>query len=851
MTDKPEDLNPLLRRLAGQRVLARLVLMFEHIWPALWPPLGVAGLFLCAALLQLPQLLPPVWHLALLACTAAAILALGVRGLWPIRTPDDEAADRRLERDSGLVHRPLQVLNDRPAQRDPLGLVIWQAHVARTIRQVRRLHVGKPRPGLARRDRHALRGGLVVALVAAFGIAGTDAPARLALALQPTLPRMPAPPSTELQAWITPPVYTHVAPIFLKPEGGVIAVPAGSHVTVSVTGGSGVPSLSLEGHGSPFRPLAKESFQADRDLTQGGRLTVRRNGQELAAWDLTVVVDQPPTVAWAEAPGPTRTGQETRLPWKASDDYGVTSLQAELRLKDRPSAPMVVVPIPLPGGEPKSAQGAYQQDLTANPWAGLPVTARLVGRDAPGQAGQSADAIFTLPERMFTNPIARALIAMRKGLSLHPDDRDSAVDALDGLIMKPELLKGDMGAYINLGALYYLLEYDKSAKAVPQAQEQMWELALHLEEGQTEQTARELDAARQAARDALNKAMKDPSEANRQALEKRLQELQQAIERHMQALLEEAQRNHQELPFDPEAQHLTNKDFERMAREAEQSAQQGNMDQAQQRMAELERMLDELRNARMANGKTMQRRAQQRSRGRQQMGALQDMIGREGGVLDRTQGRDDDQSRPQFGEQSPAQPVDPNVQRQADQRVQQALRRALGELMQQFSDLTGKLPPGLGDADQAMQEAGRQLGAGDDKAAGAQEQRAIEALQKGGQQMGQTMAQQFGSGQQGEEGEAEGGGESDQFMLQEGRGDGTGSEALPGSPGRANGRRDPLGRQYGEGGSGADEGNDVAIPEQREQQRTRAIEDELRRRDAQRERPPEELDYYGRLLKGF
>ena len=70
------------------------------------------------------------------------------------------------------------------------------------------------------------------------------------------------------------------------------------------------------------------------------------------------------------------------------------------------------------------------------------MVARLVGRDAPGQPGISADANFTLPERPFQNPVARALIAIRKGLSLHPEDRDSAVDALDTLIMQPQLLAG-------------------------------------------------------------------------------------------------------------------------------------------------------------------------------------------------------------------------------------------------------------------------------------------------------------------------------------------------------------------------------------------------------------------------
>jgi len=60
--------------------------------------------------------------------------------------------------------------------------------------------------------------------------------------------------------------------------------------------------------------------------------------------------------------------------------------------------------------------------------------------------------------------------------------------------------------------------------------------------------------------------------------------------------------------------------------------------------------------------------------------------------------------------------------------------------------------------------------------------------------------------------------------------------------------RDPLGR-YNHG-SGADNG-DVAVPEERERQRAQAIQEELRRRGAERSRPQEELEYIDRLLKQF
>jgi uncharacterized protein (TIGR02302 family) len=856
MTNQDGDANRLLRRLAGRRALARWVILFERVVPVLWPPAGVAGLFICAALLDLPRLLPPWAHVALLVVTCLLIVGLLVRGFMRLRTPDDVAADRRLELASGLTHRPLTVLTDRPAmqvnQPDTASAALWHAHVARAIGQVRKLRVGWPRPGLAQRDPRALRAGLAVALIATLVIAGDDAPSRLAQAMQPTLPRETPPPATELQAWITPPAYTRLAPLFLKSTGGPVSAPAGSRLTVSVTGGSGTPNLSLDGHSEPFRALDATSFQGERELTQGGQLSVRRNSRELAAWNLTVIADQPPTAAWAEPPGQAPRSQQLRLPWQVSDDYGVVTLQAELRLTERPKAPPLVVSVPLSGGSPRSAHGVSQQDLTAHPWAGLMVTGRLVARDALGQTGQSNDVEFMLPERPFQNPLARALMAVRRGLSVHPEDRDSAVNGLDAMLMTPEAFGSDFGAYTNLGAIYYLLEFNKSPDAIGDSQQRMWDLALHLEEGQTERTARDLDQARQAARDALDKATRDPTDANRAELDRKLKDLQDAIQRHLQAMVEEARRNNELQPFDQNAEHLSNRDLDRLAEQAREAARQGQMDQAQQRMAELERMLDQLRNARAQHGRDGERTAQQRQRGRQQMGAVQDMIGRQGSLLDHAQGRSDDNTRFR-GNQPPSKPADPNAQREADQRVQQALRRSLGELMQQFGDLTGQVPPSLSEADTAMRDAIGQLGQGHDPQAGEAEQRAIAALQKGGREMGQAMARQFGPGQQGQDG-SEQEGDSDGSMglsLQDGQGDQSGRGYRQGSPGRADAGRDPLGRRLGQGSSGADESADVAVPEERERQRTQAIQDELRRRGSERERPQEELDYIDRLLRQF
>ncbi|MBW4093696.1 MAG: DUF4175 domain-containing protein, partial [Proteobacteria bacterium] len=196
-----------LPALGSRRRRARGVLLIERLWPALWPALGVAGAFIAIALLGLPARLPPAGAAVLLAGVAGLVLWLAARSLRRVAWPDAAAADRHLERASGLAHRPLAALADRPAGADagtdPATLALWQAHRTRAALAVGRLRVGWPHPGLARRDPRGLRGGLVVALVAAVVIAGDRAPGRLAAALWPT-PTAGAAPAPRLLAWITP-----------------------------------------------------------------------------------------------------------------------------------------------------------------------------------------------------------------------------------------------------------------------------------------------------------------------------------------------------------------------------------------------------------------------------------------------------------------------------------------------------------------------------------------------------------------------------------------------------------------------------------------------------------------------
>src|SRR5829696_6406085 len=115
----------------GRKIgLAWAALAWEVLWPRLMPLLAAVALFVAAAHLDLFAGLDPWVHTGLLAVLALIFGGIGWLQFrhfaWPLR----EAAIRRLERDSGVPHRPLIALQDRLAsgERDPMAAALWDAH---------------------------------------------------------------------------------------------------------------------------------------------------------------------------------------------------------------------------------------------------------------------------------------------------------------------------------------------------------------------------------------------------------------------------------------------------------------------------------------------------------------------------------------------------------------------------------------------------------------------------------------------------------------------------------------------------------------------------------------------------
>src|SRR5215469_3484077 len=448
MTDRSSDPDaPFAMRLR----LARAALLWERLWPGCWPALGILCLFLTLGLFGFLPLVPGLIHGGVLLAFGAAFLLALSAGLHRLSLPNSIAARRRIERVSGFRHRPLETLADRPsASLDLAGTGLWEAHQRRMAAMARRLRVGLPVARLAARDPFGLRVVLTILLLLGAIDAGGDWRERLLAAVTPSLESSPPSVAASFDIWVTPPEYTGLAPQFLRADDRrVIRIPIGSVLLAQVHGGGEAPSLAVDGKTRAFDTIDKEDFRAQATLKAGKSVEVTQARAVLGSWPIEIIPDNPPTVAFAKPPGPT-IRQALRIDYKASDDYGVESVKAVIRRQGDATSDKIELELPLSGLHLKHTQATSYHDLTAHPWAGLPVEIRLVAADASGQTGESAPALLKLPEREFHNPVARAIIDQRKELVKSVKSRLPVAEILGDLQSRPKLYGNDTVVFLAL-----------------------------------------------------------------------------------------------------------------------------------------------------------------------------------------------------------------------------------------------------------------------------------------------------------------------------------------------------------------------------------------------------------------
>jgi uncharacterized protein (TIGR02302 family) len=836
--------NPMMnRRLRAWRIAGQGVLWAEYGVLRLWPAVSILSAAVGLALLGVvpPGVLFPGLFLAV---TVAAVVLVPprLRG-GPPEKPDQARAERRLEKDSGHVHRPFAVLRDAPARTGDTmgdtGAALWRVHEARAVAALARLRLTAPFVPLAGRDPYALRVLALLLLTAGIISAGPRAPARLMAAFLPSLGDGAAV-APVLQVWVEPPGYTGLAPIFLSPNGGRVTVPAGAKLNVSLTGGRFSPHLDGPDGRIKFSALGEESWQASAVLLHSGRLSLTRLFGTVAQWDLDIVANDAPVVTFPQAPGRAGKSLETKIPWQVSQRWGVASLTASLRPHGHPDLPPIVLPIPLPG-TPKDAHGALLSDLSPNPYAGVDMDAVLAARDVSGQSGESDVARFALPARDFKNGLARAIADLRRRLALHQETPEDAAGDLEALAQTPKAFAGHAGVFLNTVTIAALLREHRAGDVVPEAQRRLWILALALDGALPEMSQEALDEAMEA----LKRAMQENKQGKLSAAElsRQVEKLREALQQRLNDMARQAMRDGKLPKFDPAQQHFTAPSLDRMIQAMEKAMREGRTADAEQRMQQLEKMLQKLGTARILSPQEARAAEQAQKEAKKQSGAVQDLVQREAGLMDRAQARAPRAAPTPFqipGLFPPPPPDADQMEAQEESRgqdaaTQRALRQAVEALKGALRGSGGQVPASLNDATKDMDAATEALTQGEEPSARIAESKAIDDLRKGGQDMqrqreqNSQMAVVPGAGQAGEQGEDD---------AQEG--------------GDEDGPHDPLGRPLKQGvGGRATDDNSVHVPDDMEKLRSREIQQELRRRGADRQRRREELDYIDRLLKPF
>ena len=443
-----------------------------------------------------------------------------------------------------------------------------------------------------------------------------------------------------------------------------------------------------------------------------------------------------------------------------------------------------------------------------------------------------------LPERLFTKPLARALIEQRRILALDANQIGQVYAALDALMIAPDLFMPEAGQYLGLYSVSRQLEASRTDHALREVVAALWALAVTIEDGNITDVDKALRAAQEALKQALERGASD------EEIKKLTENLRAALDNFMRQLAEQMRKNPQQLarPLDPNTKMLSQQDLKNMIDRMERLSRSGDKDAAKQLLEQLQQMLENLQMAQpgQSGDGDMQ----------EALNELGDMIRKQQQLRDKTykQGQDSRRDR-QRGKQG-----DPSMGEL--QQDQQGLRDRLKKLQQELAKRgmgqgqsgekgqkgsranrvskarsagrdgdQGDGEDGLGDADSAMGDATGRLGEGNADGAVDSQGKALEALRKGAQSLAEAMQQGDGDGQD----------------------DGPGQR--PGRQQSGGNQNDPLGRPL-RGREFADDPS-VKIPGEIDVQRVRRILEELRRRLGDSLRPQIELDYIERLLKDY
>jgi uncharacterized protein (TIGR02302 family) len=841
-----------LKSLVWPMRLTLFGLWAERLSRAFWPLWSLLIATVAALAFGVQDLGPLPWVQAAGGIIAIAAGALAILGYRRFRRPTEGDALARL--DATMPGRPIAALRDTQAigAGDPASLAVWQAHKDRMAKRAAAAQPVAPDLRLSSRDPFSLRYVALTAFVMAV-LFGSFWRVTTVAGLAPgAAEAMPAGPTWE--AWAQPPAYTGKPSLYLNDiTAEVLEVPTGTRLQIRLYGPEGGLTVAQTVADAP-PPHAPDKAQPasavpdgmkgvlDLTVTKSGRLAIEGpNGRE---WQITAKPDGLPLIEVSGAMGREADGR-FKQGFKTTDDYGVVAGRVTITLDmaglDRrhglsvdpePVEPVVLdLPMPLSGKRTEFTETLID-DLSKHVFANLPVTMVFAAVDAAGQEGASAPYAVTLPGKRFFDPLAAALIEMRRDILWNRINAPRASQILKAVTNAPEGFIRHDRAFLRLRVLMRTLDAQKAALTTDQRDviaEELWQISLMVEEGNLHSALERL----QRAQDRLDEAIKNG--ASPEEIDQLMKEMQQALKEYTRELAEEAQRNpgDRQQSENMQGMQMSADQLQEMLDELQRLMEEGKTAEAAELMEKLRQFME---NMEVVQGEGGQGQGAPGQQGMRDLGetlrdqqdlsddAYRDMQEGQNGQQPGDEQQGDNGQEP--GDQ-PGQGQDGQKQGSLTDR-QRALRERLDDLRNgdMPGDGTEQAEAGrrkLDDAGRAMEEAEDALRNGDLDGALDRQADAMEAMRDGLQDFGEALAEE-----QRENREATGG--DREFGSADPNG------------------RDPLGREPGDS---ARIGSDKNMVQNDPNARAQELLDEIRRRSGDLTRPGEELDYLKRLLQLF
>lgn len=813
--------------------LSKLILTFERLMQAFWPPLVTALLILSLLIWQVHTLLTFPFDIGLYSVLTFIFIVFSVRGVLRFSRVTQRQVIMRLD-ETRAVNNPLTTLMDRQfiGTDDEDAQELWHLHRKRMAEDAEKTEVRPPHIRLSQNDPWALRLISILFFSTAFFFGQSQSDQSLIETVQDVMTGTTET-SASFEIWAEPPAYTGFPSIYLNTveKDTVLELPQGTALILRNYGASALKIISTVAELEEDQ--TKFAQDSTFEITQSGSLALKKGLRTLGRWEIEMIPDKPPFVELTGDISRTLQGS-VQIPYAAADDYGITGGTVEITLDlnqinrtyGLALPPEQTDPIQFDLALPFNAdttdfEETVIEDLAEHPWAGLPVKITLSVTDAAGNTA-STEPIFTpMPGKRFFDTLAAAISEQRRDLLWNRKNINRVTRILKALTYRPEEGFPNQHAYLMVRSVIRRIGYIQNrpidSTVRDDIAETLWRAALLIEDGDLSDAAARL----KRAQDRLSEAMKNG--ATEEEIAELMEELREATREYLRELAENAQPQDQQQADNQNTQEISPDTLQDMMDRIQELMEQGRMEEAQALLNQLQQMLE--------NMQVTQGQPQEGGEGQQGMEGLQDTLRQQQDLADETfRQLQDEFNQGQDGQQPQQNQQGSNNGQQGEQdglvERQQALRDLLNE---QLRGLNGDNSEAGQRAREALENAEREMGQAADNLerqrndeALDNQANAVEALRRGMQELSEAARQ----ANQGQAREGQQNSESDGPDIE-----------------------DPLGRSQRNGR--AISRNGPLSHSDKDWKRSQEILEEIQRRSGERFRPEYELEYLDRLLDRF